>query len=38
MNRQEIRQVIEDLEKQQPRNIDDFEFRESEIIRLLEML
>jgi hypothetical protein len=38
MNRQEIRQAIEGLEKQQPRTIDDFEFRESEIIRLLEML
>ena len=38
MNRQEIRQAIEDLEKQQPRNIDDFEFRESEIARLREMI
>ena len=36
--RQEIRSEIKDLEKQQPRNIDDFEFRESEITRLREML
>ena len=38
MNRQEIRQAINDLEKQKPRNMDDFEFRESEIARLREML
>ena len=38
MNRQEIRSAIEDLEKQQPRNLEAFEFRESEIIRLREML
>ena len=38
MNRQEIREAIEDLENQKPRNLDDFEFRESEIARLREML
>ena len=38
MNRKEIRQAIQDLEKQQPRNLDAFEFRESEIARLREML
>ena len=38
MNREEIRMAIEDLEKQKPRNIDEFEFRESEITRLREML
>ena len=38
MNREEIRQAIKNLEKQQPRNINDFEFRESEITRLREML
>ena len=38
MNKQEIREAIMFLESHQPRNVADFEFRESEITRLREML
>ena len=38
MNKQEIREAIGNLEKWQPRTVADFEFRESEITRLREML
>ena len=38
VNKEEIREAIMLLEKHQPRTVADFEFRESEITRLREML
>ena len=38
MNRMDIRQAISELEQQKPKNIEEFEFREGEIRRLLELL
>ena len=38
MTKDEIRQVIAELERQKPKNVEEFEFREDEIGRLCDML
>jgi len=38
MRREDIHQAISELERQRPRNILEFEFRESEIRRFLDMI
>jgi len=38
MRREDIRQAISELERQRPRNMVEFEFRESEIRRFLDMI
>lgn len=35
MTRDEMRQTIAELERQKPKNLEEFEFREAEIKRLL---
>ena len=37
-NRMDIRQAISELEQQKPNNIKEFEFREGEIRRYLDLL
>jgi len=38
MTKDEIRQTIAELERQKPKNVEEFEFREAEIGRLCDML
>jgi len=38
MRRDDIRQAISDLDRQRTRNLVEFELRESEIRRLLDMI
>jgi len=38
MRRDDIRQAITELERQKPKNLEEFEFREGEIRRLLDMV
>jgi len=38
LKRMDIRQAISELEQEKPKNLKEFEFREDEINRLLDLL